>query len=129
MGCVISIRSQCPVTSNLPDRLTVVRHGQNRNLCNGTVTALDTTSALVDGGQIRVHVTRVTTTTGDFFTGCRHLTKGIAVGGQIGKNDQDVFLELVCVVLGGGQGKTRCDDTFDAMSRQVSASGFIVLLT
>lgn len=99
------------------NELTVVGHGQNRNLCDGTVTALDTTSSLVDGRQIRVHVTRVSTTTGNFFTSSRHLTEGIAVRGQIGKNDQNVLLELVGVVFGGGQGETRCDDTFDAVLR------------
>lgn len=98
--------------------LTIVRHGQDRDLGDRTVTALDTTSSLVDGRQIRVHVTRVTTTTGHLLTSGRHLTKGITVGGQVGQNDQDVFLELVGVVLGGGQSKTRCDDTFDAVQCQ-----------
>lgn len=97
--------------------LTIVRHSQDGDLGYGTVSAFDTTGSLVDGRQIRVHVTRVTATTGDFFTGGRHLTKGIAVGGQVGQNDQDVFLKLVGVVLGGGQGKTRSDDTFDAILR------------
>jgi hypothetical protein len=109
-----------------PYMLTVVGHGQDRDLCDGTVTALDTTSSLVDCRQIRVHVTRVTTTTGDFFTGSGHLTEGIAVGGQIGKNDQDVLLELVGVVLGGSQGKTRCNDTFNAVSRESSFSALTV---
>ena len=97
--------------------LTVVRHGQNGDLSDGAVTALDTTSSLVDSRQIRVHVTGVTTTTGDFFTSGGDLTEGIAVGGQVGKNDQDVLLELVGVVFGGGKSKTRSDDTFDAVQR------------
>jgi hypothetical protein len=119
MGCVISLRGQCPaVNDSLLRKLTVVRHCQDRNLCDGTVTALNTTSSLVDGRQIRVHVTRVTTTTRDFFTGSRHLTEGIAVRGQIGKNNEDVLLELVGVVFGSGQCETGCDDTFDAVSRQ-----------
>jgi hypothetical protein len=95
-------------------RLTIVRHGENRNLGNGAVTALDTTGTLVHGGQISVHVTRVTTTTRNLLTGGGHLTKSITVGRQIGKNDEDVLLELVGVVLGGCKGKTRGDNTFDA---------------
>jgi hypothetical protein len=95
-------------------RLTVVRHGENGNLGDGTVTALDTTGTLVHGGQISVHVTRVTTTTRNLFTRSRHLTKSVTVGRQISKNDKDVLLELVGVVLGGGKSKTRGDNTFDA---------------
>ena len=47
--------------------LTIIRHGQNRNLCDGTISSLNTSCALVDSGQVRVHVTRITTTTGHFF--------------------------------------------------------------
>jgi hypothetical protein len=125
--CDIFKRSASEFQHCFQKMLTVVGHGQDRNLCDGTVTALDTTSSLVDGRQIRVHVTRVTTTTGNFLTGSRHLTEGIAVGGQIGKNDQDVLLELVGVVFGGGQGETRCDDTLDAVSRQRGLLTYIVL--
>lgn len=96
--------------------LTIVRHGQDRNLGDGTVSSFYATSSLVDGGQIRVHVTGVTTATGHFFSGCRDLTEGIAVRGQIGKNDQHVLLELVGVVFGGGKGETRGNDTLDAVT-------------
>jgi hypothetical protein len=96
--------------------LTVVRHGQNGDLGNRSITALYTTSSLVDGGQIRVHVTGVTTTTRHFFSGSGDLTKSVAVGGQVGENDKDVLLELVGVVLGGGEGETGGDDTLDAAS-------------
>ena len=93
---------------------TIVRHGQNRNLGDGTVTSLDTPSTFVHGRQVSIHITGVTTTTGDFFTSGGDLTEGIAVGGQVGKNDQDVLLELVGVVFGGGKGETWSNDTLDA---------------
>jgi hypothetical protein len=99
---------------------TVVGHSQNRDLSDGAVTTLYTTSSLVDGGQIRVHVTGVSTATGHFFTGRGDLTKSIAVGGQVGKNDKNVLLELVGVVLGGGEGETGSNDTLDAMTGQQS---------
>jgi hypothetical protein len=97
--------------------LTVVGHGQDGDLGDGAVAALYTTSSLVDGGQIRVHVTGVSTATGHLFSGGGDLTKSVAVRGQIGENDEDVLLELVGVVLGGGEGETRSDDTLDAVSR------------
>ena len=68
-------------------RNIIVRHGQDGNLRNGAVTSVDTTGPLVDGGQVRVHVTGVTTSTGNFFSGRGDFSKGIAVGGQIGENN------------------------------------------
>jgi hypothetical protein len=113
MGCVISGRVS--VYAKVRGMLhTVVRHGQDGNLGDGSVTALYTTSSLVDGGQIRVHVTGVTTATGHLFSGSGDLTQRIAVGGKIGENDQHVLFELVGVVLGGGEGETGSDDTLDA---------------
>jgi hypothetical protein len=94
--------------------LTIVRHGENRNLGNGAVATLNTTGTLVHGGQISVHVTRITTTTRNLFTGSGDLTKSVTVGRQIGKNDEDVLLELVGVVFGGCKSKTRGNNTFDA---------------
>ena len=52
---------------------TIVGHGKDRNLSDRSVTALHTTSTFVDGRQIGVHVTGVTTTTGHFFTSSRDL--------------------------------------------------------
>jgi hypothetical protein len=95
-------------------KLTIVRHGENRHLGDGAVATLNTTGTLVHGGQISVHVTRVTTTTRNLFTGSRDFTKSVTVGRQVGKNDEDVLLELVGVVLGSRKSETRSDNTFDA---------------
>jgi uncharacterized protein YcfJ len=101
--------------------LTIVRHGENGDLGDGAVAALDTTGTLVHGSQISVHVTRVTTATRNLFTSSRDLTKSVTVGRQIGKNDENVLLELVGVVLGGCKSKTRGDNTFDAV---IAISGY-----
>ena len=92
---------------------TVVGHGENGNLGDGAVATLDTSGTLVDGGQVSVHVSGVTTTTWDLLTGGGDLTKGISVGGHVGENNQHVLLQLVRVELGGGEGETGSDDTLD----------------
>jgi len=102
------------MTSDCACELTIVRHGENRHLGDGAVATFNTTGTLVHGGQISVHVTRVTTTTWDLLAGGGDLTKSITVGRQIGKNDKDVLLELVGVVLGSCERETRSDNTFDA---------------
>ena len=52
---------------------TIVRHGEDGDLGNGSVPALDTTGALVDGRQVRVHVSGVSTASGYLFSGRRDL--------------------------------------------------------
>lgn len=52
---------------------TVVRHGEDGDLRDGSVTTFNTTCSLVDGRQIGVHVTRETTATRHFLSSCRYL--------------------------------------------------------
>merc|ERR1711920_1143858 len=47
----------------------IVRHGQDGELCDGTSAAFHTTGTLVDGGQVGVHVPRVTTTAWHLLAG------------------------------------------------------------
>ena len=54
---------------NIKPGLTIIGHGENRNLGNGTISAFNTTSSLINCGQISVHVTRETTTPRHFFSG------------------------------------------------------------
>jgi hypothetical protein len=96
-------------------RNVIVGHGKDRNLGDGPISALHATSTLVDGGQVRVHVTGETAAAGHFFSGGRDLTEGITVGREISEDDQDVLLELVGVVLGGCKGQAGCDNTLDAV--------------
>jgi hypothetical protein len=88
-------------------------------LRDGTVTALDTTGAFVDGRQVSVHVTGETTSTWHFLSGGRDLTKSVTVGRKICENNQNVLLELVGVVFGGGESETRRDDTLDPAAKSV----------
>lgn len=97
--------------------LTIVGHGQNGDLSDRTVTAFNTTSTFVDGRQIGVHVTRITTTARNFFTSSRDLTQGIGIRTHISKNDQDVLLELISIVFSSGQSETRSNNTFNTVYR------------
>jgi hypothetical protein len=54
-------------------KFTVVRHGQDGNLCDGAIAALDTTRTLIDGRQVRVHVARVSATTWHLLASCGDL--------------------------------------------------------
>ncbi len=69
----------------------VVRHGQDGNLCDRAVAALNTACTLVDGRQIHVHVTGEAATAGNLFSRGRHLTKGVAVGRKICENDENML--------------------------------------
>lgn len=102
----------CEIGDGMGD--VVVWHAENGDLRNGTVAAFDSACALVDGAQVGVHVAGVTTASGHFFAGCRDFAEGVAVGGQVCKDDKDVFLELVGVVFSSCEGKARSDDTFDS---------------
>lgn len=101
---------------------TIVRHSQNGNLSDGTVTALDSSGTFVHGGQVSIHITGVTTSTRNFFSCSGDLSKSVTVGGEISHDNQDVLLQLVGVVLGSGQGKTRGDDTFNSTARLAKTS-------
>lgn len=67
---------------------------------------------------MHAHVTGVTSSSWYLFSGSRNLTKGIGVRRHVGKDDQDVLLELVGKVFGRRQGETGCDDTLDSVIRE-----------
>ena len=90
-----------------------VRHRKNGQLCDGTIGTADTTGSLIDGREIRVHVTGVTTTAWHFFSGSRDFTKSIGVSGHISENGEHMHLLSVGQVLGSGQGETRRDDSLN----------------
>mmetsp|Transcript_17100 Transcript_17100/g.39297 ORF Transcript_17100/g.39297 Transcript_17100/m.39297 type:complete len:306 (-) Transcript_17100:472-1389(-) len=91
----------------------IVRHGKNRKLCNGTISSNNTSGTFVDGGKIGVHITGVTTTSRNFFTSSRDLTKGISVRRHIGKDGKDVQVTFVCKVFGSSESQTRGNNTFN----------------
>lgn len=52
---------------------TVVGHGEDGDLSDGAVTPFYSASSLIDGGQIRVHVTGETSPARHLLSGCGHL--------------------------------------------------------
>ena len=103
------------VTSQIWDRMgdVIVRHGQDGDLSDGAQWTVDTTSTLINGGQISVHVTWVSSTTRHFLSCCRDLTESVSIGGHIGENGEDVHVFLVRQVLSGREGQSWRDDTLD----------------
>mmetsp|Transcript_29901 Transcript_29901/g.56072 ORF Transcript_29901/g.56072 Transcript_29901/m.56072 type:complete len:340 (-) Transcript_29901:549-1568(-) len=91
----------------------IIGHGQDGELRDGTVSALDSACPLVDRGQIRVHVTRISSSSWHLFSSGRHLSQGICVGAHVGEDHENVLLARVREVLGRGQSQTRRDDAFD----------------
>jgi hypothetical protein len=91
----------------------VIWHGQNWNLGNRSDLTLDSTSSLIDGGQIGVHVTWVTSSSWYLLSGGRDLSQGISIRGHISKNGQHMHLLLVSQMLSGGQGQSWSDDTLN----------------
>ena len=91
----------------------VVRHCQDGDLGDGTELALDSTGSLVDGRQIGVHVTGVSSSSWHLLSGGGDLSQGVGVRGHIGENGQHVHLLLVSEMLGGGQSQSGGDDTLD----------------
>ncbi|KAI0564002.1 hypothetical protein FGB62_31g125 [Gracilaria domingensis] len=94
-------------------RDVIVGHGENGQLRDGARAALHAAGTFVDGGQIGVHVTRVSTATRHLLTRGRHLSKRVSVRAHVGEDDEHVHAALVREVLGGGEGEARRDDTFD----------------
>mmetsp|Transcript_38125 Transcript_38125/g.96425 ORF Transcript_38125/g.96425 Transcript_38125/m.96425 type:complete len:371 (-) Transcript_38125:560-1672(-) len=94
-------------------RDVVVGHGENGQLRDGALAALDTAGALVDGGQIRVHVAGVAAAAGHLLTGGRHLTQRVGVRGHVGQDDQHVVPAVVRQVLGGGERNAGRDDALN----------------
>ena len=60
-------------------QLTIVGHGENRYLGDGTVSALDSTGSLVKSSQISVEVTGVTSSTGNFLSCSGNFSQSIGV--------------------------------------------------
>lgn len=48
---------------------TIIRHGENGDLGDGTTPALHTASSLIDGGQVCVHISRKATASWHFLPG------------------------------------------------------------
>mmetsp|Transcript_21533 Transcript_21533/g.37858 ORF Transcript_21533/g.37858 Transcript_21533/m.37858 type:complete len:281 (-) Transcript_21533:311-1153(-) len=103
------------VSSKIRNRVSniIVRHRKDRKLGDGTVTSDHTSGTFINGGKIGVHVTWVTTTSRNFLTGSRNLTKGIGVRRHVSKNDKHVQITFVRKELGSSESQTGSNDTFN----------------
>ena len=91
----------------------VAGHGQDGDLGDRTLAALDDTGALVQAGQVRIQVAGEALTAGDLALGGGELAQSLAIAGHIGQDDQHVLVQVKGQVLGHRQGGARGDDTLD----------------
>ena len=101
------------VTGQVRDRVRdiIVWHGQDRNLCYGSLYTLYDSGALIQRSQLTVQVSRITFTGRNLSTGGGNLTHSLAEGCDIGQDNQDMHAFLECKVLGSCQRYLRSDQT------------------
>mmetsp|Transcript_86354 Transcript_86354/g.171429 ORF Transcript_86354/g.171429 Transcript_86354/m.171429 type:complete len:388 (-) Transcript_86354:419-1582(-) len=108
----------CEVWDGVRD--IVVGHRQDWELGDGTIATLDTACSFVDGRQICVHVTRVSSSTRHLLSCSRDFAKCIGIRRHVSQDDKDVLLPRVGEVFCCGQGKPRCHNALDCwIVRQV----------
>ena len=90
----------------------VVRHGQDGDLGDRSCSAPDDSRALIKSGELTVQISGISFTGGDFSFGGGNLTHGLAEGGDIRQDDQDVHAFFKSQILRGGKGDLRRQKTF-----------------
>ena len=91
----------------------VVGHGQDRDLGHRTPGPLHHAGPLIQAGQVGVEIAGIALTAGDLALGGGELTQRLAVGGDVGHDDQDVHILLKGQVFRSGQCALRGEDTLD----------------
>jgi hypothetical protein len=107
---------------------TIIRHGQDGDLGDGSVSTFDTTSSFIDGRQVSVHVachnsvytstsfftrTWITSSSWHFFSGSTDFSQGVRIRRHVRQDDQHVLLQLISIILGRGKSQTRGNDSLD----------------
>jgi hypothetical protein len=105
-----AVVQRCSVATNVPGKVrdrvgdVVVGHGQDGDLRDGPVAAVDAPGTLVDGRQVGVHVPGVPAAAGHLLACGRDLAQGVGVRRHVGEDDEDVQVLLVRQVPGGVRG-------------------------
>ena len=88
----------------------VVGHRENRHLCDRTAAALNDARALVKRREVGIQIPRKALAPGDFALGGAELAQRLAVGGDIGHDDQHVHPALKRKVFRHSQRTARRQD-------------------
>ena len=93
--------------------LIVLRHGQDGDHGDASLFPVLAAGSLVDGGEIRVHVSRIAAASRHFLAGCRHLAERVRIIGDIRQDDEHMHLFLKSKILCRGQRHPGRSDTLD----------------
>ena len=100
----------CDISSKVRDRmgLVILRHGKDRDHCNRTLLSLLTACSFIKRSKVGVHVSGISSTSGNLFTGSTYLTKCICVVSNICHDYKYVHSFFKCKILCCSQCHTRC---------------------
>ena len=93
--------------------LIVLGHGQDGDHGDASLFPVLAPRSLVDGGKVRVHVSRIAAASRHFLAGCRHLAERVRIIGDIRQDDEHMHLFLKGKVLCRGQRHPGRSDTLD----------------
>ena len=92
--------------------LVVLRHGEDRDHRDGAVFSLLPSRTLIEGSQVRIHVSGISAASRHFLAGGRHLTQSVRIVGDIRQDDQNMHPFFKRKVLRRRQRHARRRDTF-----------------
>lgn len=84
----------------------IIWHGQYWELSNGSVLALDSSSSLIYGWEISIHVSRIGSSSRNLFSGGWDLLKSIGILRHVGHDNQHMHLLLIGQILCSCQGQS-----------------------
>ena len=70
--------------------LIILRHGKDRDHSDRSVLSVLTACTLIHSSKVSIHITRISTTSRNFLTGCGYLTKSICIVCNICKDNKYV---------------------------------------
>ena len=93
--------------------LVILRHCQDRDHCDTSLLAILTPCSFIQCCKVCVQISRISTTSRNFLSGCGYLTQCICVVCDICQNNKDMHILFKCKIFRCCQRHTWCCDTLN----------------
>ena len=113
--------------------LVIFRHGQDRDHGNTSLFTLLPSGSFIHSSQVCIHISRISTASRHFFTGCGNLTESVCIVGDICQDNQYMHILFKGQILRSSQSHLRSGNTLncrvvgqiDEKHGSVNSSGFL----